>query len=160
MLGVTEEDNNRWCSKDMYLFHTTQFHNTFIIMGVFLAQDHLEQMIKNFAQATGKPSLIDETAYESDVIVTILQIPDIAQEKYDNLSPDARKAVEAFCEGINKYIRENRKSLPEWVWEVEPTEVVALSIYVMLSRPLNRLKKNELHHIKDKSILELGPNTW
>jgi len=124
--------------------------------GYAQTQDHLEQMMKNFAQATGRLASIDEPAYESDVIVTMLGIPEVAQKKYDNLSFDTQRAIEAFCKGINTYIKEKRRSLPAWIQEVEPEEVVALSKYVMLSRPIGYLKKNELRHIKGKSILELG----
>lgn len=121
----------------------------FFGMGYVQAQDHLEHMMKNFAQATGRLSSIEgKSGYESDVIVHLLGIPDVAHEKYNELSPDSRLAIEAFCNGINTYIKENKKSLPEWIQEVTPEEVVAFSKYVMLSRPIGRLKTNELRHVK------------
>lgn len=128
----------------------------FFGMGYVQAQDHLEQMLKNFAQAAGRLSSIKgKTGYESDVIVNLLNIPEIAHEQYNTLSPDARNAIERFCNGINKYIKENKKSLPEWTKEVDPEEVVAFSKYAMLSRPIGRLKQHELRHIKGKSMFDL-----
>jgi acyl-homoserine lactone acylase PvdQ len=129
----------------------------FFGVGYAQAQDHLEIMMKNFAQATGRLAEIEgASAYESDVIVHTLGIPDVAYNKYSNLSLTTRKAIEAFCDGVNTYIQENKKSLPQWMWEVEPEEVVAFSKYVMLSRPMSRLRDNELKHIKGKSLLDVN----
>ena len=58
----------------------------FFGMGYVQAQDHLEAMMRNFAQATGRLSS-REHGYVSDVMVNLLRIPDTAHEKYYTLSP-------------------------------------------------------------------------
>jgi acyl-homoserine lactone acylase PvdQ len=144
-------------SRDIYgVPHITaeSDEGAFFGMGYVQAQDHLEQMMKNFAQAAGRLSSIEgKKGYNSDVIVNVLGIPEIAQEKYTRLSVESRSAIEAFCDGVNRYIKEHEESLPQWIDKVSPEEVVALSKYFMLSRPISRLKKDELRYVKGKSLI-------
>jgi acyl-homoserine lactone acylase PvdQ len=128
----------------------------FFGVGYAQAQDHLEIMMKHFAQATGRLARIEgKKAYKSDVMVNALGIPEIAHSGYNELSLQTQEAIEAFCDGVNTYMRENKTALSDWMWEVEPEEVVAFSKYVMLSRPLGRLRDNELLHVTGKSLFDI-----
>jgi acyl-homoserine lactone acylase PvdQ len=69
-------------------------------------------------------------------------VTSIVDEKYNELSFEAREAVEAFAQGINYYMENNPENVPEWATPVTPQEIVAWMKAIVLSRPLGRLKQD------------------
>ncbi|MFQ6088304.1 MAG: penicillin acylase family protein [Candidatus Methanofastidiosia archaeon] len=116
--------------------------------GYAQAEDHLEQMLKNYLQATGKMAgVFGEDYVSSDYLVLLLEIPRISKERYKEIPLETRRAIEAFCKGINFYIQKNESPIPG-VEEVQPEDVVAWSKLVMLSRPISNLRRNELSEVE------------
>jgi acyl-homoserine lactone acylase PvdQ len=87
------------------------------------AEDHLEQMLENYRTVQGTMAEIFGSDYlSSDREMRLLRVAHIADEKYNELSAEAREAVETFSQGINYYMENNPEDVPEWATPVTPQE--------------------------------------
>ena len=59
----------------------------------------------------------------------------IAKEKYHTLSPKTRGLIEAFQDGVKKYMSEHPDQVPAWAPQIEPWMCVALSRYIIWGWP-------------------------
>ena len=107
------------------------------------AEDHLEQMLENYRTVQGTMAEVFGSEYlSSDKEMRLLRVASIVDEKYNELSFEAREAVEAFAQGVNYYMENNPENVPEWATPVTPQDVVAWIKAIVLSRPLERLKQD------------------
>jgi len=112
----------------------------FFGQGYAEAEDHLEQMLINYRMVEGRLAEIYGRSYlESDKLMRLLRVREIADEKYNELSNYAREAVEGFAEGVNYYMETHPNEVPNWATPVTPQSVVAWGKMIQLSRPLSRL---------------------
>lgn len=104
------------------------------------AEDHLEQMLINYRMVQGRLSEVFGSDYIfSDTQMRLLRVIEIVKEKYSDISPEVKEAVEAFAEGINYFMEINPVKVPEWATDVTPQEVISWGKMIMLSRPVGRL---------------------
>ncbi len=85
----------------------------FLAQGYVEAQDRLWQMDLSRRMATGRLSeIFGEETVEADKFIRTLGIGRIGEELAENLSPEAFTVLRSYCEGVNSFISQNRKSLP------------------------------------------------
>ncbi|OYT29326.1 hypothetical protein B6U98_02560 [Thermoplasmatales archaeon ex4572_165] len=128
-------------------------HAMFFGEGFAHAEDHLEQMLENYRTVQGTMAEVFGSEYlASDKQMRLLRVAHIVDEKYNELSFEAREAVEAFAQGVNYYMENNPENVPEWATPVTPQEIVAWTKLIILARPLGRLQKEILHGFGNYTI--------
>ena len=68
-----------------------------------------------------------------DYRVRLLKMPQFAWENYDRIPAKFQAVLEAFCHGINFYMREHPDKVPQGMEEVKPQEIVALARYTVIA---------------------------
>jgi penicillin amidase len=105
-------------------------------MGYAQAQDRLEELMKQYRRATGTMSeVFGQQFFRDDYRQRLWQHAAIAKEKYGDLSPKARATIEAYQQGVRKYMRDNPAEVPAWAPEIEPWMCIALSRYIIWGWP-------------------------
>ena len=106
-------------------------------VGYAQAEDRLEELLKNYRRANGRMAeVFGSEFYRSDVIQRMWRHEAISREKYNQVSPELRKAIEAYQEGIKLYMREHPKDVPSWAQEINPWDVISLGRYIIFGWPL------------------------
>jgi acyl-homoserine-lactone acylase len=96
--------------------------------GYAQSEDHLLPMLILYRQASGRLAEIWGRDYiESDHMALLWRTHAVAGERYGSIPRPTREVIEGFAEGVNHYIRVHRHSLPDWVAEISPVDLVALS---------------------------------
>jgi acyl-homoserine-lactone acylase len=102
--------------------------------GYAQAEDRLEELMRNYRKAEGTMAEVFGIEwYRHDVNQRMWGHRRVAEEHYKDLSPLARSIIEAYCAGVNRYIDEHPKELPEWGFKIKPAQVVAYSRYTIWS---------------------------
>jgi len=60
-----------------------------------------------------------------DEATYLFRVPQTAQEQFSTLPADQQQRFAAFAAGMNAYINSHRSSLPSWVEDVTPQDIVA-----------------------------------
>ena len=101
-------------------------------LGYCQAEDNLRRLAENVAIATGRwAEVAGEEGLESDGLVRLLKIVEVAKRRYGEIPAEFRRVIEAFCQGVNFYIERHPGEAPEWFRRLEPWQVVALSRFVL-----------------------------
>lgn len=95
-----------------HIFATDE-HDVFFIQGYVTAQDRLWQMDIYRRAAQGRlAEVLGEPALESDRFMRTLGLHRAARLDFDVISDAARGALEAYMEGVNKFLQQHGESLP------------------------------------------------
>lgn len=99
----------------------------FFAFGYAQAEDHLLPMLLNFKEALGcSAEVLGEEAVETDIRSKLYGVEKMAEQDWAKASEKERGMLIAFTEGINRFIDENERKLPEWAREkIKPQAVLA-----------------------------------
>lgn len=88
-------------------------HDAYFALGVTHAQDRLWQMEMNRRIAAGRVAeILGPKALDTDRFLRTLSIRRNAEAILQNLAPDARAALDAYAEGVNRYLEQRSGLLP------------------------------------------------
>jgi penicillin amidase len=88
-------------------------HDAFFVQGYVTAQDRLWQMDLYRRAAQGRlAEVLGEPALESDRFMRTLGLGRAAQLDLAVISDEGRRFIEAYMEGVNKYLQQHGESLP------------------------------------------------
>ena len=88
-------------------------HDLFYLQGYVTAQDRLFQMDLYRRAGSGRlAEVLGEPALESDIRFRTLGVARVAAEELRLLSGDTRANLEAYAEGVNKFLQQHGDSLP------------------------------------------------
>ena len=88
-------------------------HDAYFALGVAHAQDRLWQMEMNRRIASGRMAeVLGPAALDTDRFLRTLGVRRNAEAIVRNLAPDARAALDAYAEGVNRYLEERSGPLP------------------------------------------------
>jgi acyl-homoserine lactone acylase PvdQ len=77
------------------------------------------------ARAEGGKAFGREAA-GNDYQLRMLKVPQINQRLYEGMELEARQIVDAFAEGINRYLADHPAEKPEWFDRATGLDVVAI----------------------------------
>jgi acyl-homoserine-lactone acylase len=133
-------------------------------MGYSQAEDRLEELLKQYRRATGTMSEAfgpGDQNLQNDYRQRLWRHAEIAREKYPELSAKTRATIEAFLDGVRKYMADHPEKVPAWAPKLEPWMCVALSRYIIWGWPEGEaggdLKRGG---IKPDPIEYHGSNEW
>jgi len=105
-------------------------------LGYAQAEDRLEQVLKNYLKAEGKmASVFGERFAEDDYRQRLLRHGEIARTRYGEVNPRFRKLLEAFVAGVKHYMKEHPEKVPEWGFEPQPWQPIALGRFIIWGWP-------------------------
>ena len=88
-------------------------HDLFYLQGYVTAQDRLFQMDLYRRAAAGRLSeVLGEPTIDADKAMRTLGFARIAGQELDIARPDTRSALEAYAQGVNKFLEQHGDSLP------------------------------------------------
>jgi acyl-homoserine-lactone acylase len=106
-------------------------------VGYAQAEDRLDELLKNYRRASGTMAeVFGPDNFRNDLIARIFRHEEISREKYSQLSPKVRAAIEAYQAGIKHFMKEHPAQLPGWAQEIHPWDVVALGRFIIWGWPL------------------------
>jgi len=132
--------------------------------GYAMAHDRLPTMLKAYRKATGRMAeAFGPDWIEHDLQQRIWRHEQVARARYGELSPAYRRAAEAFCGGVRRYIAEHPVRLPAWEidapFDVEPYHLIALGRYAIWGWPLGQAWE-DLNHAPPGPDDGRGSNQW
>ena len=107
-------------------------------LGYAQAEDRLEELLKQYRRATGTMSEVFGPGgqnLQNDYRQRLWRHAEIARQKYPELSAKTRATIEAFLDGVRKYMAEHPDKVPAWAPKLEPWMCVALSRYIIWGWP-------------------------
>lgn len=118
-----------------HVFATTLEDAAYAI-GYAQAEDRLEELLKNYRKAEGTMSeAFGQEWYRHDYRQRIWRHAEVARARYQQVSPKMRACLEAYQEGIKRYMKEHPEKVPAWAPELHPSQVVALGRYIIWGWP-------------------------
>ena len=118
-----------------HIFATTLEDAAYAI-GYAQAEDRLEELLKNYRKAEGTMSeAFGQEWYRHDYRQRLWRHAEIARARYQQVSPKMRACLEAYQEGIKRYMKEHPEKVPAWAPELHPAQVVALGRYIIWGWP-------------------------
>jgi acyl-homoserine lactone acylase PvdQ len=115
----------------------TNLEDAAYAVGYAQAEDRLEELLKNYRRANGTMSeVFGAQNFQDDLIQRMWRHEEVSREKYNQVSPKMRAAIEAYQEGIKQFMREHPEQVPSWAQEIHPWDVVSLSRYIIFGWPL------------------------
>jgi acyl-homoserine lactone acylase PvdQ len=106
-------------------------------VGYAQAEDRLEELLKNYRRANGTMSeAFGPDFYREDLIQRMWAHATVSRDKYKTVSPKMRACIEAYQEGIKKFMKDHPEQVPAWAQEIHPWDVVALGRYIIWGWPL------------------------
>lgn len=106
-------------------------------LGYAQAEDRLEQILWNYRYAFGTlAEVFGEGFVETDRIQRLMGHRVVSRERYETVSPDVRALIEAFQDGVRRYMSRHPEEVPEWAPEIEPAMAIALGRSVVFNWPL------------------------
>ena len=118
-----------------HIFATTLEDAAYAI-GYAQAEDRLEELLKNYRKAEGTMSeAFGQEWYRHDYRQRIWRHAEVARARYQQVSPKMRACLEAYQEGIKRYMKEHPEKVPAWAPELHPAQVVALGRYIIWGWP-------------------------
>lgn len=119
--------------------------------GYATAENRLHQMFASARLVQGRlAELQGEDALETDILLRSFRLKKRAEEALGSLDPATLERTKAYCRGVNDYIAANRDSIPEWIDEYSPSDVVALSMLINIYFPLDEMR-GDLRHAQQGS---------
>lgn len=118
-----------------HIFASTLEDAAFAI-GYAQAEDRLEELLKNYRKAEGTMSeAFGQEWFRHDYRQRIWQHAAISRERYNQVSPKMRASIEAYQEGIKRFMADHPEQVPKWAPELHPAQVVALGRYIIWGWP-------------------------
>lgn len=106
-------------------------------VGYAQAEDRLEELLRNYRRAAGTMAeAFGPDHYRDDYIQRMWRHAEISREKYRQISPKMRAVIEAFQEGIKRFMKEHPEQVPSWAQQIQPWDVATLSRYIIWGWPL------------------------
>src|SRR5437016_3900801 len=106
-------------------------------VGYAQAEDRLEELLKNYRRANGTMAeAFGRDYFKHDLIQRIWRHADISREKYQQVSARMRAVIEAYQEGVKRFMKEHPEQVPSWAQEIHPWDVVALGRFIIWGWPL------------------------
>lgn len=128
--------------------------------GYAQAEDRLETVLKAFCKAEGTMArAFGKDWIEHDYRQRLCGHAEVSKRRYHELNEQSRKNIEAFVDGIKKYMKENPDEVQDWAPEPKPYHVVALSRYVIWGWPLGQAMA-DLNRAEPKLEDGRGSNEW
>ena len=93
--------------------------------GYAQAEDHLVEIARAFVSARGEEAKHFGSGIESDFTLRLYDITASAKEDLRDVSSPYRKMVNAYAEGLNRYVSLHRSELPPWVPTFSGVDVMA-----------------------------------
>ncbi len=108
--------------------------------GYAQAEDRLNALIRNYAEATGQLARIEgEAAVSSDFQQRLWGHHKMALREYEQISGDVRQWIVAFAAGVRHYVERNKDRVPEEMATVEPVHLLALTRHLYWRGVLRQL---------------------
>jgi len=105
-------------------------------IGYAQAEDRLAELLKNYRKAEGTMSeAFGPEWYRHDYRQRLWRHAEIARERYTEISPRMRRAIESYQDGINRYMAEHPEKVPAWAPKLHPSQVIALGRYIIWGWP-------------------------
>jgi acyl-homoserine lactone acylase PvdQ len=118
-----------------HIFASTLEDAAFAI-GYAQAEDRLEELLKNYRKAEGTMSeAFGQEWFRHDYRQRIWQHAAISRERYKEVSPKMRSAIEAYQQGIKRFMTEHPEQVPKWAPELHPSQIIALGRYIIWGWP-------------------------
>lgn len=118
-----------------HIFASTLEDAAFAI-GYAQAEDRLEELLKNYRKAEGTMSeAFGAEWFRHDYRQRIWQHAAISRERYKEVSPKLRAAIEAYQQGIKRFMTEHPEQVPKWAPELHPAQIIALGRYIIWGWP-------------------------
>ena len=96
--------------------------------GYFGAERAVGGILREILKARGKlAEYFGEEHLESDYRMRLFRVAAVADERYEEIPAQARRAIEAYVRGINCALSRQRDRLPEWARSVTARDIVATS---------------------------------
>jgi acyl-homoserine lactone acylase PvdQ len=106
-------------------------------VGYAQAEDRLEELLKNYRRANGTMSeVFGLEFYRHDYIQRMWRHEEISREKYKEVSPKMRACIEAYQEGVKRFMKEHPEQVPKWAQEIHPWDVVSLGRFIIWGWPM------------------------
>jgi len=129
------------------------------------AQSHGALLLKLYGEARGRASEYwGIEGLSNDQYVRLMGIPDRAQEWYQRQSPEMKRNLDAFAEGVTTYLQRHPQGLPDYAGAVLPitgADILALTQktlwfeFLINPRQVEALKRRE-----PAPTPETGSNAW
>ncbi|MBS1792172.1 MAG: penicillin acylase family protein [Acidobacteria bacterium] len=114
----------------------SKLENAAFAIGYAQAEDRLEELLKNYRKAEGTMSeAFGQEWFRHDYRQRIWQHAAISRERYNQVSPKMRAAIEAYQEGIKRFMAEHPEQVPKWAPQLHPWQVIALGRYIIWGWP-------------------------
>lgn len=118
-----------------HIFASTLEDAAFAI-GYAQAEDRLEELLKNYRKAEGTMSeAFGQEWFRHDYRQRIWQHATISRERYKDVSPKMRASIEAYQQGIKRFMADHPEQVPKWAPELHPAQIVALGRYIIWGWP-------------------------
>jgi acyl-homoserine-lactone acylase len=105
-------------------------------IGYAQAEDRLEELLRNYRKAEGTMAeVFGPEWYRHDYRQRLWRHAEVARERYAEISPRMRQAIEAYQDGIKRYMAEHPERVPKWAPKLEPAQVIALGRYIIWGWP-------------------------
>lgn len=105
-------------------------------IGYAQAEDRLAELLKNYRKAEGTMAeAFGPEWYRHDYRQRLWRHAEIARERYAEVSPRMRRAIEAYQDGIRRFMAEHPEKVPAWAPALHPAQVIALGRYIIWGWP-------------------------
>ena len=103
----------------------------FFGVGYAQAEDQLENLAMNYLRSKGRAAEQEGMSeLQTDILIQALKIPEHARELFAKLDPEIKSQWEGFADGVNHFIHQKRREIPDWIERVEPHEVISFAMYI------------------------------
>ena len=110
-------------------------------VGYAQAEDLLEELLKNYLRGMGEmAAAFGPDEFGTDVQSRLWRHHEIAQANFEQISPEVRRYLGAYVEGVNNYLAGHPEEVPDWWGErrVDVTMPVAHSRQFIWGWPLGQ----------------------
>lgn len=133
----------------------------FFAYGWSQARSHGDLLLRLYGQARGRAAEYwGERFLDSDRWVWTMGIPQRAQEWYDEQEEPFRSHLDAFCAGINAYVREHGDAIADEVETVAPVDGRDVLAHLQRSIHFSFVTSPRQVAAARSSLEERGSNTW
>jgi len=95
--------------------------------GYAQAEDHLETMLAAYRVANGRAAeVLGESYAASDAFALKMGHARLAREAFQDIDPITGELCVGFAQGVNAWILEHPRGVPEWTDGIQPQDILAL----------------------------------
>jgi acyl-homoserine-lactone acylase len=137
-------------------------------MGYASAEDHAELLGRLFLKARGEEAAVfGEKFVDGDLLVKRFHVYEGAVRGYQQLAPWVQRILDGYAAGYNRYLRQHRAELKEWMKPINGIDVLAHGRHVVLLEFSMNLEQLRRLGVKvtwapalSDSALARGSNMW